>query len=70
MNQPDNSACLEVLLDVICHEVRRKKLSREMEHLFLDHLTQCVECRTKVLGFMDLLGGWYMPFKPQVGATN
>ncbi len=70
MNQPENTDCTEMLLDLVCHEMRRKTLTPEMEHLFLDHLAECVECRTKVLGFMEVLSGWYRPFNTQIGARN
>jgi len=70
MNQPENADCMEMLLDLICHEMRRKRLSPEMEHLFLKHLAECLECRTRVLGFVEVLGGWCVPLGPMLGARN
>ncbi len=70
MNRPENEDCRELLLDIICHEIRRQKLSPEMEHLFLTHLAECLECRTKVLGFDEVLGGWLVPYNDQISARN
>ncbi len=70
MNQPENADCLELLLDLVCHEIRRKRLSPEMEHLFLNHLAECLECRTRVLGFPEVLGGWYVPLHSPISSRN
>ncbi len=70
MNQQEHADCTEMLLDILCHEVRRHRLSPEMEHMFLAHLAECIECRTRVLGFMDVLGGWYVPLSTQISTRN
>jgi hypothetical protein len=48
--------CTETLLDMLCYEVYRERLSPEMEALLADHLVECEHCRAKVLGLKQLLG--------------
>lgn len=48
--------CADVLLDLICYEVFRDKLSPEMEAILAEHLTECELCRTKFLNFKQLIG--------------
>ncbi len=49
------SDCAEILLDLVCYEIYRMKLSPEMQQLFFDHLDQCPTCRKRVAGYLDLL---------------
>jgi hypothetical protein len=50
-----SSRCTETLLDVICYEAIRERLSPEMEALLVDHLAECEHCRMRVLGMRQLL---------------
>jgi hypothetical protein len=70
MNLKDLTDCTETLLDLLCYEVCRGKLSPEMEELFSNHLAECPRCRSRVSGYMEVLGGGYLPFQPQVGGNN
>lgn len=47
--------CAEVLLDIICYEIFRDKLSPEMNAILADHLAKCRLCRTKFLNFKQLM---------------
>ena len=70
MNVEDLRDCTETLLDLLCYEVCRGKLSPEMEEVFSSHLAECPRCRSKVFGFMEILGGRYQPFHAQPGGRN
>jgi hypothetical protein len=50
----ESQNCIEVLLDLICYEIIRNKLSPEMEALLADHFAECEYCRTKFLNFRQL----------------
>ena len=47
--------CHKLLLDLICYEIRSKRLSPEMQYLLDEHLESCPACREKVLAFRRLL---------------
>jgi hypothetical protein len=51
-----NGNCTETLLDMLCYEAYRERLSPEMEALLADHLAECEQCRSKVLGLKQLMG--------------
>jgi hypothetical protein len=70
MNLQDLLDCTETLLDLLCYEVRRGKLSPEMEGLFSSHLAECPRCRSKVFGTMQMIGSRYAPFHAQPGGRN
>jgi hypothetical protein len=56
MIQYHSGNCTEKLLDMLCYEAYRERLSPEMEVLLADHLAECEQCRSKVLGLRQLLG--------------
>jgi hypothetical protein len=47
--------CAETLLDMLCYEAYRARLSPEMEALLADHLAECEQCRSKALSLRQLL---------------
>jgi hypothetical protein len=47
--------CAEVLLDLVCYEISRGKLSPEMRAILADHLAKCGFCRTHFLNFKRLM---------------
>jgi hypothetical protein len=47
--------CAEVLLDLICYEIFREKLSPEMQAILADHFAKCGRCRTNFLNFKRLM---------------
>lgn len=49
------SVCKELLLDLICYEIFRGRLSPEMEHLLEMHIEQCPSCRHRMRAFRALL---------------
>jgi hypothetical protein len=49
------SNCTETLLDMLCYEAYRERLSPEMESLLAGHLARCEDCRAKVLSLKQLL---------------
>ncbi len=51
----DESECAEMLIDLVCHEIRRGHLSREMGKLFDDHLKKCPACRRRALSFVQTI---------------
>lgn len=51
------SDCIDTLLDLLCYEILRKKLSPEMERILDCHLRRCPTCRRKVLAFHSVLRG-------------
>lgn len=50
--------CHKLLLDLICYEIRSKRLSPEMEYLLDEHLETCPACREQVLAFRRMLPDW------------
>jgi DNA-directed RNA polymerase subunit RPC12/RpoP len=50
------TACRDLLLNVICHEMFCGRLSPEMEYLFQRHLKQCPGCRHRILALQRMLG--------------
>jgi hypothetical protein len=55
MIQSDCGNCTETLLDMLCYEAFRERLSPEMEALLADHLAECEQCRSKALSLRQLL---------------
>ena len=55
MEPPHDSVCKELLLDLICYEINRGRLSPEMEYLLERHLEMCLSCRREIHGFQSLL---------------
>lgn len=49
------TACRELLLDLISYERYRGHLSPEMEYLLERHLEQCLSCRRGILCYQNLL---------------
>jgi hypothetical protein len=47
--------CSEMLLDLLCYEICRDKLSSETKAVFMRHLAECPACRKKVVYFWQLL---------------
>ncbi len=47
--------CAEVLLDLICYEVFRDKLSPETEAILAEHLAECEFCRIRFFDFKQLV---------------
>ena len=47
--------CAELLLDLLCYEVLRERLSPEMEAMLADHLAECEYCRMKFLDFRRIV---------------
>jgi hypothetical protein len=47
--------CAEILLDLVCYEIFRGKLSPEMRAILADHLAKCRFCRTNFLNFKRLM---------------
>ena len=50
-----SSNCADTLLDMLCYEAYRERLSPEMEALLAGHLAKCEQCRSKVLNLKQLL---------------
>ncbi len=50
-----SSGCTETLLDMLCYEAYRERLSPEMEAMLADHLAACERCRSKALSLKRLL---------------
>jgi hypothetical protein len=57
MHFHEESDCVDTLLDLVCYEVLRKKLTPEMERVLDRHLRSCPSCRRKVMGFQSVLRG-------------
>ncbi len=55
MELSEETICKELLLDLVCYEIRSKHLSPEMEYLFEKHLEECPSCRHRILGFRRIL---------------
>jgi hypothetical protein len=51
MGQSNKAICQDLLLDLICYEIRSRRLSPEMEYILEKHLEQCTSCRCKIHGF-------------------
>jgi hypothetical protein len=49
------SDCSETLLDLICYEICRDRLSSETEAVLARHLAECPTCRKRVVHFRQLL---------------
>lgn len=47
--------CEDILLDVICYEIYRNRLSPEMKFVFEKHLEKCPECRRRIFSFLRIL---------------
>jgi hypothetical protein len=47
--------CEDILMDVICYEICRDRLSPEMKFIFEKHLEQCPHCRHKIFSFLHVL---------------
>lgn len=53
---PHNSMnCAETLMDLICYEVHRDRLSPEMEAILESHLAKCEYCNAMFLNFRQLV---------------
>ncbi len=57
MHCQDHSDCIDIMLDLLCYEVLRRKLSPEMEGILDRHLRSCSSCRQKVRAFLVVLRG-------------
>jgi hypothetical protein len=55
MEPTHETVCKELLLDLICYEKSRGRLSPEMEYLLEKHLERCRSCRRDILDFRKLL---------------
>ena len=47
--------CAQFLLNLICYEIRRQKLSPEMGLLLETHLRECPACRKGLRSFVEML---------------
>jgi hypothetical protein len=47
--------CAEILMDLICYEAHRDRLSPEMEAILAVHLAKCEYCNTMFLNFRQLV---------------
>lgn len=53
---PHNSmSCAETLMDLICYEIHRDRLSPEMEAILATHLAKCECCNAMFLNFKQLV---------------
>ena len=57
MTDPSNRDCSEILLDLLCHEWVRGRLSPEAESLLVDHFGFCPLCREGLRGFIRSVSG-------------
>jgi hypothetical protein len=55
ISYPLSLNCAETLLDMLCYEAYRERLSPEMEALLADHLAECEFCRSKAISLKQLL---------------
>jgi predicted anti-sigma-YlaC factor YlaD len=55
MELSSRMVCQELLLDLICYEMCRGRLSTEMEYLLEKHLEQCPSCRDRIAAFRKML---------------
>jgi hypothetical protein len=51
MGLSNKAICKDLLLDLICYEIRSHRLSPEMEYILEKHLEQCPSCRCKIHSF-------------------
>jgi hypothetical protein len=51
MNHRDGNDCREFLWDIICYEIRSRRLSPEMRYLLDEHLESCASCRQMMMDF-------------------
>lgn len=51
MNLHKAFECNEMLLDLVCYELHRRRLSPEMKTIFDGHLERCPACRARVHSF-------------------
>jgi hypothetical protein len=57
MMRPHHSTdCAEVLMDLICYEVYRDRLTPEMETLLVAHLAECECCKKLFRNFQQIVG--------------
>jgi hypothetical protein len=54
ISYPLSTDCADALLDMLCYEAYRERLSPEMEALLARHLAECELCRSKVLSLKQL----------------
>ena len=47
--------CVDVLLDLICYEMKCGRLSPEMKPVLEDHIAKCPSCRKGIHDFMQML---------------
>jgi hypothetical protein len=52
----DESDCAQVLLSLICYELRGNRISPEMELILENHLLGCPSCRKAVRNSISLTG--------------
>jgi hypothetical protein len=55
MGLSNHMLCKDLLLDLICYELRSRRLSPEMKYLLERHLEHCKSCRGRILGFQRML---------------
>jgi hypothetical protein len=49
------SDCGDILLDLLCYELQRDRLSPETVSFLVDHLASCPSCRRKATAFQEIL---------------
>jgi hypothetical protein len=55
MGLSNKALCKDLLLDLICYEIRSRHLSPEMEYILEKHLEQCASCRCRIHSFQRTL---------------
>ena len=49
------SGCTQMLLDLLCYELRAHGLSPEMRYLLEQHVAECPSCSRGMLNFKEVL---------------
>jgi hypothetical protein len=56
------SDCGDILLDLLCYELHRDRLSPETVSFLVDHIAGCPSCRRKATAFQEILAAEYSDF--------
>lgn len=56
MSIAEDSNCLDTLVDILCYEMIRGRLSPETKALFAEHLEICAACRKRSSDSLELAG--------------
>jgi len=55
MESHEEADCIQMLLDLLCYERIRRRLSPEASLLLHGHLRACPGCLSKANGFLEIL---------------